>query len=92
LCEQELFPFKASTDPDTTYYHQAMRKPYRDKFQEAKRKEYEDHFKESSYNLIPNLIKLGFIPSEFDECLFYYGKTIFIVYADGTILIGPYET
>ena len=36
-----------------------------------------------------NLLKLGFTPSEHDECVFYYGKTIFIVYTDDTILLGP---
>jgi len=36
-----------------------------------------------------NLLKLGFKPSEHDECVFYYGKTIFIVYTDDTILLGP---
>jgi hypothetical protein len=32
--------------------------------------------------------KLGFKPSNHDECVFYYGKTIFIVYTDDTILLG----
>jgi len=36
-----------------------------------------------------NLIKLGFTPSEHDECVFYHGTTIFIVYTDDTILLGP---
>ncbi len=36
-----------------------------------------------------NLIKLGFTPSEYDECVFYHGSTIFIVYTDDTILLGP---
>ena len=36
-----------------------------------------------------NLLKLGFKASNIDECVFYYGKTIFIVYTDDTILIGP---
>jgi len=36
-----------------------------------------------------NLLKLSFKPSEHDECIFYYGKTIFIVYTDDTILLGP---
>jgi len=36
-----------------------------------------------------NLLKLGFKPSEHDECVFYYGKTIFFVYTDDTILLGP---
>jgi hypothetical protein len=36
-----------------------------------------------------NQLKLGFKPSLYDECVFYYGKTIFIVYTDDTILLGP---
>jgi hypothetical protein len=32
---------------------------------------------------------LGFKASNIDECVFYYGKNIFIVYTDDTILIGP---
>jgi hypothetical protein len=36
-----------------------------------------------------DLIKLGFKPREFDECVFYYGETIFIVYTDDTILLRP---
>jgi hypothetical protein len=40
-------------------------------------------------HLKKNLLKLGFKPSEHDECIFYYGKTIFIVYKDDTILLGP---
>jgi len=40
-------------------------------------------------HLKKNLLKLGFKASNIDECVFYYGKTIFIVYTDDTILIGP---
>jgi hypothetical protein len=29
------------------------------------------------------------IQTEHDECVFYYGKTVFIVYTDDTILLGP---
>jgi len=36
-----------------------------------------------------NLLKLGFKPSPHNECIFYYGKTIFMVYTDDTILLGP---
>jgi hypothetical protein len=36
-----------------------------------------------------NLIKLGFTSSEQDECVFYHGTTIFIVYTDDTILLCP---
>jgi hypothetical protein len=40
-------------------------------------------------HLRKNLLKLGFKPSQHDECAFYYGKTVFIVYTDDTILLGP---
>ncbi len=40
-------------------------------------------------HLKKNLLKLGFIPSKHDECVFYYGTTIFLVYTDDTILLGP---
>jgi hypothetical protein len=43
--EEDLMAFKASTDPGTMYYHQAMREPDKDKFQEAIKKECEDHFR-----------------------------------------------
>jgi hypothetical protein len=32
--------YKASTDPDTMYHHQAMKQPDREKFKEAMQKEY----------------------------------------------------
>jgi len=51
-CEGDLMTFKASTDPDTMYYHQAMREPEKEKFQEAIKKECEDHFRESNYKLV----------------------------------------
>jgi hypothetical protein len=228
-CETDLLAFKASTDPDTIYHHQAMREPDRNKFVEAMQKECTAHYNEGTYKLIKkdsmpsgvpllssvwqmkrkrkpstgeiskykarlivngkeqiqgvhyeetyapvvgwatirfvmtlaiinnwhtkqldfvlafpqadierelymklptgfsiegmtlseeekkdhvlklvknlygqkqagrvwyqhlrkNLIKLGLQPSEFDECVFYYGTTIFIVYTDDTILLGP---
>ena len=40
-------------------------------------------------HLRKKLLKLGFKPSQHDECVFYYGKTVFIVYTDDTILLGP---
>ena len=51
-CERELIAYKASTDPDTMYYHQAMREPDKEKFKEAISKECEDHFRMSNYKLI----------------------------------------
>jgi hypothetical protein len=35
------------------------------------------------------LKKAGFVASKVDECVFYKGKTIFIVYVDDGILCGP---
>jgi hypothetical protein len=40
-------------------------------------------------HLKDNLLKLGLKPSEHDECVFFHGSTIFIVYTDDTILLGP---
>jgi hypothetical protein len=40
-------------------------------------------------HLKKNLLKLGFKPSQHDECIFYYGKTTFKVYTDETILLVP---
>jgi hypothetical protein len=39
-------------------------------------------------HLKDNLFKLGFKPSEHDECVFYQRTTIFIFYTDDTILLG----
>ena len=59
--EKDLLAFKAVADPkalkassvpDTMYYHQAMREPDRDKFQEAVLKECEDHFRLANFKLI----------------------------------------
>jgi hypothetical protein len=50
--EQHLLAFKACTDPDTMYHHQAMKQPDREKFKEAMQKECEAHYKEGNYKLI----------------------------------------
>jgi hypothetical protein len=39
-------------------------------------------------HLKKKLDKTGFKPSSSDECVFYYGKTIFIVYTDDIIIMG----
>ncbi len=51
-CEQHLLAYKASTDPDTMYYHQAMKEPDKEKFQAAMEKECSAHYKEGNYKLI----------------------------------------
>jgi hypothetical protein len=53
--EQHLLAFKASTDPDTMYHHQAMKKPDREKFKEAMQKECEAHYNEGNYKLIKKI-------------------------------------
>jgi hypothetical protein len=70
----------------------------RQKISEHKRKDYVLKLEKNLYGqkqavrvcFLPfknNLIKLGFKPSEHDECVFYH--VIFIVYTGDTILLGP---
>ena len=40
-------------------------------------------------HLCKNLKLLGFIESKIDECMFYFNKSIFIIYTDDTIVMGP---
>jgi hypothetical protein len=40
-------------------------------------------------HLAKGLQKAGFVASKVDECVFYKGKTIFIVYVDDGIFFGP---
>ncbi len=39
-------------------------------------------------HLVNKLKEVGFIPSEIDECLFYKGKSVFVLYTDDSILAG----
>jgi hypothetical protein len=42
------------------------------------------------YNhLVNGLLELGFVCSTADECVFYYNKSILLVYVDDSILLGP---
>jgi hypothetical protein len=40
-------------------------------------------------HLAKGLKKAGFVTSKVDECVFYRGKTVFIVYVDDGIFFGP---
>jgi hypothetical protein len=40
-------------------------------------------------HLAKGLQKAGFLASRVHECVFYKGKTIFIVYVDDVIFFGP---
>ena len=40
-------------------------------------------------HLVDRLIKVGFVVSEIDECLFYRGRSVFVLYTDDSILAGP---
>ena len=39
--------------------------------------------------LTKTLVKLGFVQSQVDECIFYYKHSVFMVFTDDTILVGP---
>ena len=51
--DQHPLSFKAESDPDSMYYHQAMKQPDNDKFIEAIEKELHSHFKDKNYELFP---------------------------------------
>jgi hypothetical protein len=42
-------------------------------------------------HLKKHLLDIGFVQSQHDECLFYCGNVIFILYTDGSIILGPDE-
>lgn len=48
-----LLAYKAVSDPDTLYYHQAMREKDKDKFQESMAKEVTDQFNNGNFTVIP---------------------------------------
>jgi hypothetical protein len=50
--EHNMLAYKASTDPDVMYYHQAMKEPDRQQFLTAIEKECEAHYKEGNCILI----------------------------------------
>ena len=39
--------------------------------------------------LVTKLMKIGFVPSEIDECVFYKDGMIYVLYTDDSILTGP---
>jgi hypothetical protein len=47
-----LYAYKATTDPDTMYMHQAMKQPDREKFREAMQKEMDDQLNNGNFSLI----------------------------------------
>ncbi len=40
-------------------------------------------------HLVAKLIKIGFVPSKVDNCVFYKGKAMYVLYTDDSILAGP---
>jgi len=40
-------------------------------------------------HLLTQLRNLGFIQSKVDECVFYFKRSVFLVFTDDTILLGP---
>ena len=49
---QQLHAFKATADPDTLYYHQAMREPDADHFRDAAIKEWTDQSKNKNFSIM----------------------------------------
>ena len=41
-----------------------------------------------NHHLTAKLLEVGFTQSQIDDCVFYHGDTIFIVYVDDGIFIG----
>jgi hypothetical protein len=41
--------------------------------------------------LVERLIQVGFVQSQHDPCVFYHGKSTYIIYTDDSILAGPDE-
>jgi hypothetical protein len=50
---QPLLAFKASSDPDILYWHEAMKQPDAEKFKEAAEKEVRDQMNRGVYNIVP---------------------------------------
>ena len=50
--DQHHLAFKAKSDPDSMYYHQAMQQPDKDEFKKAMRKELIAHHMEGNYKLV----------------------------------------
>ena len=41
--------------------------------------------------LVSKLRKIGFEPSKADECVFYKGQVMYVLYMDDSIIVGPDE-
>ena len=48
----DIHIYKATSDPDTLYHHQAMKQPDTDKFREAMAKEWEDQRQNGNFQII----------------------------------------
>ena len=60
--ENPLMAYAASADPDTMYYHEAMREPDRAQFEEAMEKEVNSHFDNGTFILAPRSVVPAGIP------------------------------
>lgn len=50
---EEIHIYKATADPDTLYYHEAMKKPDADRFREAMAKEWDDQDNNNNFTITP---------------------------------------
>ena len=51
--EGQIIAYGASTDPDTMYYHEAMREPDREQFLNAMQQEVESHTQNQVWEMVP---------------------------------------
>jgi hypothetical protein len=51
--QHPMMAFAASADPDTMYYHEAMREPDRDEFKTAMEKEVQSHTENGVWEIVP---------------------------------------
>ena len=50
---EEIHTYKATADPDTLYYHEAMKEPDADRFREAMAKEWDDQDNNNNFTITP---------------------------------------
>ena len=63
--DNEIYAMKSTSDPDTLYYHEAMKEPDADKFNEAMDYEWEDQMGNGNFQMTP----MSEVPREQRSCL-----------------------
>ena len=67
-CGDPLLAYKAVSDPDTLYYHQAMREADREEFKTSMNKEISDQFENGNFTVVhKSKVPAGFARSLTNE-------------------------